>query len=239
LKGRKKEDMDIKPLFLTTSRDLIVLTSEVARMQATIAHFRQAEISMDQQPTPASVAPTPPKIASPMKSKSTDNALERILSKASGAVSQSEIPTKKRTIDPATLILPSPISSKTPASEPTKLKTPEDLHAAACTEFDKVKRATAQARRKIFEEDFSAIDKLRTRADWASQRIQLKEAPEINDEKVVALMARLATEIDKSLDNNSITESQLESVSMLSWATDSGLLTFWRDNIGSPQIHNA
>jgi hypothetical protein len=235
--------MDLKQLYTAASRDLIVLTSEVARLQLTISHFQQAEIAMSELAKPCpivTVASIKPAIIAQSKAKAPDEVLNKLLSKASGVFSQSEIPLRKRLVDPAKIAPPKPAEPVIPKPAPVIMKTPEDLHAATCAEFEKVKRAANNARSKIFPEN-NSLDRLKTTklGRWADRRVASEQAPEITDHAVNTHILELVKHIKQRIEQGDTAPVVLETLSLINWAVNGHLLTFWRKSPNSPEIHNA
>ena len=205
--------MDLKPLYTTASRDLIILTAEVTRLQLTISHFRQAAISSE-APTPLPILEPVPK-REEKKTIPADDTLSKLLSKATGVFSQSEIPLRKRIIDPATLKVPKATAPK--LVEPKSEK--ENL------DFEKIKRAAAQARGKIFPVREKVDMQTPRLVKWAKRRVITEEAPQIS-ETINSLIINLAASAEDRIQHDT-SKSVLEIVSLLHWAIHGKLLTFW------------
>ena len=203
--------MDLKPLYKTASRDLIILTAEVTRLQLTISHFRNAAVLSEVR-----VEPEVKTMQSKPDTQKHDTTLTKLLSKATGVFSESEIPARKRLVNPASLQPPKIVEQKIPGPK---------IEKENVVDFEKIKRAAAQARGKKFPGPQMDLQTPKL-VKWAQRRIVTDEAPQIGD-AVNAFIIDLATAVEKEIGNDQ-SKRMLETVSLLYWAINGKLLTFWK-----------
>jgi hypothetical protein len=145
-----------------------------------------------------------------------DATLNKLLNKATGVITESEIPARKRLVTPASLQPPKIVEQKFPGPKVEK----ENV-----VDFEKIKRAAAQARGKKFPGPQIDLQTPRL-IKWAQRRIVTEEAPQIGD-AVNAFIIDFACSADKEIDNDH-SKNMLEIVSLLNWAVNGKLLTFWK-----------
>ena len=226
--------MDLRPIYTMASRDIIVLTSEVARLDMTISHFKRAEIqSVRTHIVPVHVEPVEVQVT---RMKDSDRVLQGLLDKATKIVS--EIPPRRRTV--------APMPKKQPV-ERDKVAADRVTSGMGSLDYEKVKKAAHQARVKAIPQSDKPrlVDKLRgdrKLVKWAERRVVNEKAPEVTDIGVNSRIVDLAVSTRDYIESNEssvIEEDVLRVVSLLNWVLDGHLLTFWQDPCDSPQIHNA